>query len=216
MSRNLRILFAVLIIGMSGIVIGGAWVRADTYGNFNALQTHNEENVDYRIDSRDSGSGTAVVAIHGGNIEKETTQIASAVANLGGFNFYSFEGLRPQSSSLHITSTRFDESTARNMVAESSRTLSIHGCYGTSQALTNLGGLDKALGQKVREELQAAGFKVVNSPGNIGGTAPGNICNRNSIKKGVQLELSVPLRNQLAGNSQAFDRYVAALASALK
>ncbi|HWP96526.1 MAG TPA: poly-gamma-glutamate hydrolase family protein [Syntrophomonadaceae bacterium] len=216
MIRNIRVVLSSFIISLLSMAVwaGPAW--ADTYGNFSALKAHNKANVDYKIVSQDTSSSTAVIAIHGGNIERETTEVASAVANLGGLDFYSFEGIKANSTSLHITATHFNEPTARSLVAKSSKTLSIHGCYGTSQALTNLGGLDKALGKKIQSNLQTAGFKVVRSPGNIGGTASGNICNRNTIHKGVQLELSVPLRNQLAKNSKDLDRYVAALGAALK
>lgn len=216
MIRNIRLGLSSLLICLLTIAVGVGPAWADTYSNFNALKAHNKVNVDYKIVSNDTSSSTAVIAIHGGNIERETTEIASAVANQGSLDYYSFEGLKANSSSLHITATHFDEPTARILVAKSTKTLSIHGCYGTSQALTNLGGLDTALGKKIQSNLQTAGFKVVRSPGNIGGTASGNICNRNMIHKGVQLELSVPLRNQLAKNSQDFNRYVTALATALK
>lgn len=188
---------------------------ADTYSSYNSLKAHKTINVDYKIVSRDTASSKAVIAIHGGTIERETDEIASAVATRGRYDFYSFIALKSGGSSLHITSTNFDEPRARKLVAKSTKTLSIHGCGGTSQAITYVGGLDTTLRNKVMSSLKAAGFKVAYAPSRLGGQARANICNSNSIHKGVQLELSSPMRTKLANNSKSFDLYVKALANAL-
>lgn len=188
-------------------------VGADTYKNFAQLSSRETLNSDYQIIAQERGSSTVIIAIHGGNIEKETSEVASAVAAQGGYDYYSFVGLTP--GPLHITSTRFDEPIARNLVASSTRTLSIHGCYGTQKALTNLGGQDIALGEKIKSQLEAAGFVVKRAPGNLGGRDPNNICNLNTSGAGVQLELSAPLRSCLSQDSEAFARYVNALVKAL-
>lgn len=215
MKKIIVVISMTFLISLLSMTTLAGSAMADTYSNYNALKAHKTINVDYKIVSRDTASSTAVIAIHGGTIEHETTEIASAVATRSGHDFYSFEGLK-SSSSLHITSTNFNEPTARNLVAKSTKTLSIHGCAGTSQALTYLGGLDTTLGQKVKASLQAAGFKVSTAPSSLGGQARANICNSNSIHKGVQLELSSSMRSQLANNSKAFNLYVTALANALK
>lgn len=201
--------FLITLLSLSAVV-GPA--SADTYSSYSALKSHKTINVDYRIVSRDTASSTAVIAIHGGVIESETDEIASAVATKGGYDYYGFLGLR---SGLHITSTNFDEPTARKLVAKSTKTLAIHGCTGSSQ-ITYLGGLDKTTGQKVKTALQAAGFKVSTAPSRLAGTARLNICNSNSIHKGVQLELTKAQRNYLASNSTAFKLYTTALTTAIK
>jgi phage replication-related protein YjqB (UPF0714/DUF867 family) len=188
---------------------------ADTYSSYNSLKAHNDINVDYKIVVRDTSSSTAVIAIHGGTIERETDEIASAVASRARYDYYGFIALKSGGSSLHITSTNFDEPRGRSLVKKSTRTLSIHGCGGTSQAITYVGGLDTTLGRKIKASLQAAGFRVASSPSRLGGTARANICNSNSIHKGVQLELSYPMRSKLANNDGTFDRYVSALLKAL-
>lgn len=206
----------ILIILLTFLMMASLAVpaMADTYSSYNSLKAHKTINVDYRIVSRDTSSSTAVIAIHGGAIERETDEIASAVASRGGYDYYGFIGLK-NGSSLHITSTKFDEPIARRLVAKSTRTLAIHGCGGTSQAITYVGGLDKTLGKKVKASLQAAGFKAASAPTRLAGTARANICNSNSIHKGVQLELSGPMRTKLANNSALFNNYVAALNKAL-
>ncbi|PKM77975.1 MAG: hypothetical protein CVU90_04475 [Firmicutes bacterium HGW-Firmicutes-15] len=209
-----KIMIVLITCLMITTLVGPA--MADTYSSYNSLKTHKTINVDYKIVTRDTASSTAVIAIHGGTIERETDEIASAVASQGGYDFYSFIGLKSGGSTLHITSTNFNEPTARNLVAKSTKTLSIHGCGGTSQAITYVGGLDTTLGNKVKSSLKAAGFKVASAPSSLGGQARTNICNSNSIHKGVQLELSSTMRTQLANNGKSFDLYVTTLANALK
>jgi len=181
---------------------------ADTYSSATGLEAHKKLGVDYRIVQAFSPSNSIIIAIHGGNIERGTNQIAQAVANRGGFDYYGFIGLK--GSGLHVTSTNFNDSCALSMVRASNRTLSIHGCTGNKQ-VTYLGGLDKAFMTQVKTQLVNAGFTVKNPPNGLGGSGAANICNRNSKGKGVQLELTAGLRNHLLSNKNDFDRYVNAL-----
>lgn len=213
MRKKILSVFMTFLITILSLSTLASPASADTYSSYSALKSHKSINVDYKIVSRDTASSTAVIAIHGGVIESETDEIANAVASKGNDDFYAFIGLR-SGSTLHITSTNFDEPTARSLVAKSTKTLSVHGCTGTSQ-ITYVGGLDKTLAQKVKTALQAAGFKVAAAPSRLGGSARTNICNDNSINKGVQLELTKGMRNNLANSSTAFNAYTAALAKAL-
>lgn len=185
--------------------------RADIYKNFAQLKAHEKTGVDYRVMQTFTDSTTMILAIHGGNIERETDDIARAVARIGGYDYYAFIGLTP---GLHLTSTHFDDPAALKMVKQSDKTLSIHGCRSV-RVLTYVGGQDKALAARVKQELKAAGFTVQTAKGEIGGYSDSNICNRNSIGRGVQIELTAPLRTQLANNPDKFDRYVSALLKAL-
>jgi len=190
-------------------------VLADTYSSYSSLKRHNTYGKDYRIVVRDRASSKAVIAIHGGNIEFETDDIASAIASRGGYDYYGFIGIT-KGFGLHITSTRFNEPKARRLVAKSSKTVAVHGCGGTSRAITYVGGRDKVLGNKIKSALRAAGFTAVSAPARLAGTAKANIVNRNRIGKGVQLELSGPMRSKLARNSALFNRYVNAVNRAMK
>lgn len=206
----------ILVVLLTFLMVASLAVpaMADVYSSYKSLKAHKTINVDYRIVSRDTPSSTAIIAIHGGVIETGTDKIASALASKGGYDYYGFIGLR-KGSSLHITSTKFDEPKARKLVAKSTRTVSIHGCGGTSKAITYVGGLDKALGKKITASLKAAGFKVAPAPARLAGTARANICNSNKVHKGVQLELSKPMRTKLVNNRTQFNKYVAALYKAL-
>ncbi|MEQ8174280.1 MAG: poly-gamma-glutamate hydrolase family protein [Syntrophomonadaceae bacterium] len=185
--------------------------RADIYKNFAQLKAHEKIGVDYRVTQTFTDSTTMILAIHGGNIERETDDIARAVARIGGYDYYEFIGLAP---GLHLTSTRFNDPAALTMVKRSDKTLSIHGCRST-RVLTYVGGQDKVLAARVKQQLTAAGFTVQTAAGEIGGNSDSNICNRNSIGRGAQIELTAPLRTQLANSQDKFDRYVSALLKAL-
>lgn len=189
---------------------------ADVYSSYKQLAARQTKNKDYRIKKYDGPSSTAVIAVHGGKIEMATSELTKSVAKKTGSDWYSFEGLKKKNNfSLHITSTNFDEPIGKKLVAKSKRTLAIHGCRGSNK-VTYVGGLDKNLRAKVRAELKKAGFKVAIPPKGLGGTSPKNICNQNKINKGVQLELTYSLRQQLLNNSDLYDKYVNALSNALK
>lgn len=211
--KRLRLLTLTGILAMllSCTTFAGL-ATADIYKNFAQLKAHEKIGVDYRVTQTFTDSTTMILAIHGGNIEKGTDDIARAVARIGGYDYYGFIGLTP---GLHLTSTRFNDPAALNMVKRSDKTLSIHGCRST-RVLTYVGGQDKELAAKIKKELTTAGFTVQTPPGGIAGNSDSNICNRNSIGRGVQIEITAPLRTQLANNQDKFDRYVSALLKALE
>ena len=189
--------------------------KADIYSNYQQLAAANVEGEDYRIISYDGPSRSVVIAIHGGNIEKGTSQIARSVANRIGIDLYLFEGLKSsRNGTLHITSTRFNEPIGRKLVADSLRTLSIHGCSGSSQA-TLVGGRDKVLAARIKSELKKAGFTVKTPKSSLSGTNPKNICNQNASKKGVQLELTYAMRQALLKDKNLYNKYVNALVRTL-
>lgn len=218
MSRKVAIIALAIAISLSSSLGFVRPSRADTYRGYYSLASRQDINSDYRIISRDRGSDTAILAIHGGKIEFGTDEVATAVARQGGYNLYVFAGIKPAHNGvLHITSTRFNEPTARKLVARSEKTLAVHGCSGKSR-LTYIGGQDKELGKKVEKHLEKAGFKVRKAPGHLDGKKNKNICNRNASGAGVQLELTRAMRQSLLSGGEekpAFKRYTAALAAAL-
>jgi phage replication-related protein YjqB (UPF0714/DUF867 family) len=170
---------------------------ADRYNNFAALAAAEQEGANYRITgSSRPGARWASIAIHGGGVEAGSGEMARQVAAAGGMAHYEFLGLKSADNSvLHITSTNFDEPQALALVAASRQTLSFHGFAGVPGiAETALGGLDGELVARVGNRLDRAGFAVVTAPSEIAGSNLGNICNRNSIGAGVQLEMSHALR----------------------
>ncbi len=216
LQRINRVLLTLLIVFIFIPLFPAGTAQADVYSSYKQLAAKQTRNQDYRITSKNASSNIAVIAIHGGKIEIGTCKIAKSVAKIINSNLYTFEGIKNKNNSiLHITSARFDEPTARKIVGKSRKTLSIHGCRGSNR-VTYVGGLDKNLGSKVRAELKKAGFKVAIPPRNLAGTSPKNICNKNQIKKGVQLELTYNMRQTLLNNKTLYNKYVKALGQALK
>lgn len=177
----------------------------DLYANFAELAA--AEPNSYQISLRDIENGnttdskTLIFTPHGGGIEPGSTEIADAIADAStgaDYDFYSFSGVKSSNNgALHITSTNFDEPTCEDIVGESTRTIAIHGC-GETSSIVYVGGRDTTLRAAVATALSNAGFTVsTNPPSNLAGTSTSNICNRNAIGAGVQLEISKGLRLQM-------------------
>lgn len=177
---------------------------ADRYRNFADLAAHEKENLDFRIRSDERYGAAVVIAPHGGGIEPGTSELAEAIADED-ISFYSFEGLKKRGNGvLHITSSHFDEPKAVVLVNGAPTVVALHGELNCRDQVAFLGGLDKGLGKRAREELQAAGFVVrIHDDPHLQGVEKNNICNRGQTGRGVQLELSQPLRRACF---TAFDR----------
>ena len=187
----------------------------DKYSNYDDLNNNEEEGDDYRIRWQKGDSGVAIIAIHGGGIERGTTEIAESVAG-SQYSFYTFEGLKSTGNRvLHITSTRFNEPLALKLVKKASKVVAIHGCKGDTEEIIYMGGLDKKLKQKLSKSLTAAGFEA-QYPQNskLKGKNSHNICNRGQTRKGVQLEITRKLRYKLQENAN-LNLFVTALRDAL-
>lgn len=168
---------------------------ADRYKNYADLARHEKEGRDYKRAQRTlRGAHVAQIAIHGGAIEPPTTQLADYASSTGKDAFYSFEGIKKSgNTTLHITSTHFDEPRALALLKSVKYTVSWHAAKGTA-ATTYIGGRDTVLSAKITKALRAKGFKVSAPPGRIDGNDPRNICNRNARGKGVQLEITTAQR----------------------
>ncbi|MBD1848290.1 SUMF1/EgtB/PvdO family nonheme iron enzyme [Cyanobacteria bacterium FACHB-63] len=174
---------------------------------------------DYEILTRQGTSEVVVIAIHGGNLQPGTTEIADAVAG-GLHSFYSFVSLKPEiDQTLYIASTQFDEQIARRMVRNARTVLSIHGCKGDIEFI-RVGGADRDRIETIISELTREGFRVDDDRSS--GTHPNNICNRGLTGRGVQIEVSRGLRNRLVDadgqilEKRGFKQLVNALQRGLK
>jgi phage replication-related protein YjqB (UPF0714/DUF867 family) len=167
----------------------------DKYANFASLSVHEKEGVDYRLNIVEKHhSGIAILAPHGGSIERRTSPIASAIA-ADDFNLYQFEGLDPNGSFevLHITSHRFDEPRCLNLIEDCDIVVAIHGCGG-EEKVAMLGGLDTELAGRLGLAIARTGVRVLTEGHAYPGTRRDNICNRGLSGRGVQVELTDALR----------------------
>lgn len=189
----------------------------DKYSNFAELAAGERAGVDYQIHVENRGSPVAIFAPHGGRIEPGTLEIAATIAGEV-LSFYAFEALRAAGNrgSLHITSTRFDEPLALELVGNAQKVVAIHGRADGDDPLTvDVGSLDTALREKIATALTTAGFAAaVLDQGRLAGRDPANICNRGVTGAGVQLELPRVLRNQLTTEPTSLRAFCDAVRSA--
>lgn len=171
-------------------------MKDDAYNNFAELKMHEWLNKDYKISFSDVGSPITVIAPHGGKIEPKTSDLTKRIAGKK-YNYYCFEGIKPKNNGrLHITSHNFDEPTALTMVSRSNTVIAIHACTDTSGTVY-LGGLDGELKTIIAHALEARSIGVSMEDLRFQGLNPNNICNRGTTKKGVQLEISRDLRDDI-------------------
>lgn len=169
----------------------------DKYLNFSELKRHETEGRDYCIHLRHGQSGVAIVAPHGGRIERGTGQIADAIAGTE-HTCYCFEGIKDKGNHvLHITSDHFDEPRCLAATGSSIKVITVHGAWAEAAAVY-AGGLDDELKNDIIQALSCAGFMAERDPSPTRqGNGMTNICNRGSSGKGVQLELSGILRKKM-------------------
>lgn len=161
----------------------------DKYTSFSELRG-SEPSRNFRIRLRRAKSTTVVIALHGGGIESGTSEIAEAIAGTD-FCFYVFEGTKSRGNgSLHITSTHFDEPRCLALISAADLVVAIHGESENHEAVY-LGGLNKVYVGRMRETLVRHGFRVkMDAKPSLRGLDPINVCNRNRLQAGVQVELS--------------------------
>lgn len=196
----------------------------DTYANFEDLAKLEKEGDAFAVRFREKPDKPIILSIHGGSIEPGTSEIADAIAG-DIFGFYSFEGKkRKNNSTLHITSSHFDEPRALKLTAAAPVAIAIHG-ERSKQEVVYIGGGNQTLVVGVQDSLLRSGFSVEShEKQGLQGVHARNICNRCASPGGVQLELSLGLRKNLfrslspRGRTQPtdkFDHFVRAVQLAL-
>lgn len=170
-------------------------VQANTFKSFADLARAYREDEDYRITCQPRDAASAcIVAPHGGGIELNTSDVARAIAGTE-FSLYLFEGIRRTDNygGLHLTSHYFDEPNCLKMLASCDDVVTIHGC-GVKGEVVLIGGLDNDLAKELQTSITNAGVTCRIEGYAFPATNPDNICNRGRRKVGVQLELSLELR----------------------
>ncbi len=192
-------------------------MMADTYENFAELKkSEPEKNYDICIENRNS-SRVAIIAPHGGKIEKHTSLICKSIAGED-YSYYCFEGKKNNgNSSLHITSSNFDEPQCLRLINSCDFVIAIHGCRNNPNdgEMTYPGGLDRDLTNNISTKLEEAGFRIKSHP-KFKGKDKRNICNRGKRGRGVQLEISSSLRDLLKNRPNERQRYIIAIREAIR
>lgn len=198
----------------------------DAYRSFGELSKTEKEDIDFRILTvRRKGSGTVIVAPHGGAIEPGTSEVAMEVAG-DDLSLALFEGIKPEGGNrrLHLTSTNFDEPRCVQLVLGADTIVAIHG-EASAEPSVFLGGRDDKLGAQLKAVLKRHGYAVgIHGNTDLHGLSAKNICNRGRARAGVQLELSRGLRRTFFRSltaegrkepTDAFFRFAAAVRQSL-
>lgn len=187
----------------------------DRYTSFSQLAA-SESFESYRIERQIRGSQVALIAPHAGKIEFGTSEICRTLAG-NDLTYYLFEGRkRDDNSALHITSSNFDEPNALEVARSAQVVVTIHGQSGSKQFI-NVGGLGSELGQITISVLIHAGYSASRQPNPaLGGMDRNNICNRGKSGRGLQLEISRGLRDNLVSTKTEMNRFCTVIRAALQ
>ncbi|WP_174291601.1 poly-gamma-glutamate hydrolase family protein [Sphingomonas bacterium] len=186
---------------------------ADRYRKFADLAANQRLGFNYGIRVLDRGTRIAILAPHGGMIEPHTSEIAEAIAQTD-LSFYAFEALKDgRHGDFHITSHRFDEPSAIDLLSRSWTAIVIHGRQIDGTETVWLGGRAVALRDAIGASLCDAGFMTdVNEK--LPGVNPANVCNRTLSGEGVQLELPRSLRERLVRDASSLLAFCEAVRNA--
>lgn len=220
-KQQLIKILAFVVLFTFGIGIS-TYAFTTGYSSFAKLSA-SEEAADYTIKTTDIGSDTTILALHGGGIERGTSELVETLNGYGKYNTYLFEGLKANSNwSLFLRAINFDEPTAVSLVQDSDYTLSIIGATGDNE-ITYIGGQNKLLAELIRLHLISKGYnvKTLSVPDRIAGVMNSNIVNKNKLLNdsyqigGVQIAISKGLRDKLVTDSGILNDYSGSIHKAL-
>ncbi|RIN33008.1 hypothetical protein BU063_02745 [Staphylococcus succinus] len=174
----------------------------DRFKSMTDLMSQTIEGVDWEIITKEAAKPTIITAVHGGAIERGTTELALLMSERGEYDFYTFKGVRRnKNNELHVTSRHFDEPKLLNMVENNQCAISVHGCMG-QQPEVYIGGRDEELIERIKVQLNQMNIVVKDAPGHISGKHTDNFVNCCQNDAGVQLELTVALRKSFFKNNK--------------
>lgn len=209
MNKKLT-LFAISLF-VSFLIFSCSHYRAgdqDHFQSFSEMAQKNKEGLDYEIKVKERLSNILVSAFHGGFVEPGSTELADEITKEK-YDYYTFKALKPgevhepslTSSSLHITSTRFDEPKMNSMIENKDFCLSLHG-FGGKEADFCVGGANAQKRKELVAHLAQAypdlkSCELCCPPFN--GTSLKNPINK-CKNQGVQVEMSPKVRKKILEN----------------
>ncbi len=161
---------ASLVAGiLASVVLANPAHAADRYYNFSAVsskctqgpdnQFSSSETGDYHIDWLDKASPVTALAIHGGKIEKYTSEIVKRLSDELGYNLYSFNAHPKRNdcagtldnatgrwelhaTEMRVTATHFDDPRAEGLVSRYPYAFSVYGYTDAWDDAVCVGGAD--------------------------------------------------------------------------
>lgn len=178
------------------------------YLNYESLAAKEKLGKDYAIEFSNRNSQVAFMAIHGGNIEPHTSEIAQYLAHEE-YSFYTLKGLKKTDHNiLHLSSNKFNEFQAVTLAHSTNLVITIHGMKGKHDKIV-IGGLNKKIINLLVADLNKNNFPTetaANYP-HLAGTNTSNICNQCITNQGVQIEISLGLRKKLMANAELLNKF---------
>jgi phage replication-related protein YjqB (UPF0714/DUF867 family) len=150
-----------------------------------------------------------VIAIHGGEIEYGTSEIAKALSVKLEAPVYINE------SGPHITSTLFDNDEIQKIFKKCEIIISIHGEKSKNESFVVVGGLNTEYIRKIKKTLSEAWFIEKHYSHRLRGLDKNNVCNRGLSGKGIQLEVSRKLRNELLEDIEKMEVFIKSIKKVL-
>src|SRR5690606_4965789 len=218
MKKFLLTFLATLVVA-SSFSVPTASAAKDIFKNWNELSSHYQEGKDFTIETQSKPNDVIILAIHGGRVEKGTSELAKAIAK-DDHSYYIFHAHvyhdtnKDQRNDLHLTAKNYDEPRALQMTAQENKVVSLHGAKGTEK-IVYMGGLNEYLRDIIDEELSAAGFRTEEAPEDLNGNHPENIANKNRTLEGAQMELTTALREELLENPDQMEKFANAVRKAI-
>ncbi len=164
---------------------------------------------------KDRGHPVTLAAIHGGNIEYFTSAIAQKLAEALGGNFYAYECKRSHGCwEFHVGSSRFREPLFVSLAKRSQWVVAVHGFKESTKRQVVLGGRNKALLSCAWGVLGGLDFLDQSQPNPVSrywGKSKHNVVQAFSKNGGLQLELSLALRQLLMRDPLAMQRFESAI-----
>jgi phage replication-related protein YjqB (UPF0714/DUF867 family) len=170
---------------------------------------------------------SAIIAPHGGGIEKGTSELCLAIAGYHPatlevtppgavtYDYWMFEGLRPRDNALlHVTSIHCDDGVALSLCAGALNALGLHGCTPERAGLREgeqavlVGGRDETLKLLLLAAFRPTGIEAIDARplDGINGDEVRNIANRTLLGMGGHLEITTPLREAMFYKDTREDR----------
>ncbi|MFC0137937.1 hypothetical protein CD127_06945 [Staphylococcus petrasii] len=168
----------------------------DTYRSMSELFAHTTEGKDWIKERSNRNSNALIIAPHGGNIEKGTTELAKSIANKGNYDYYAFNAIRDyKNNELHVTSTNYDDKDLINSNYNRDVSIAIHGMSDAQYYNTVLvGGRNFRLMDLISQELKGLNYIVKEPTGYLAGRDKRNVVNFNKNGMGIQLEITRDIR----------------------
>lgn len=205
--------FILLVCCLFVICCSAGSTAVRGHRTFTELSKNYRENTDFYITAKQQNSEVVVLAIHGGDIEKNTSLVASAIAG-DVYNLYLFEVFGADAKKWHITSTKFNEPKALKLAKKSTLGLSMHAKSGKGEQIC-LGGGNSSAASLFAHNLRKYGFDIEYPCIRLPGVSPKNIVNI-PAQQGVQFEITQSLLDRLAKEPEYLTKFTQVLRRTVK